>query len=88
MKTSVPDERPTRTVHGLHGTLELYVELSPEHAKRGEQLRGLRCELHLTLQKAAALLGLSIVDLSECERGVRDFSIEEASTLLRKGCGR
>lgn len=82
LTTSVPEERPRTTFQTTHGPALCYAPLSEEHRARGEVLRDRRCLLGLPLGAAARKLGISVVVLSECERGAREFDMAEAIKLL------
>lgn len=83
LATWVPDIRPRRIAHTLHGDVEIYAELSAEDMHNGRQFRHARSEIGMTLGLAAWLLGLTTVELSECERGIRRFVLEEALAMLK-----
>lgn len=81
--TEVPGMRPMRSFRDVHHRLTLvYATLSPEDEKRGADFREVRNACQLGLREAAARLGISAVELGECERGVRRFDLAEALALL------
>lgn len=84
LSTKVPEPRPTRWIDAVSGPVEVFAPLSLEDARRGDALRKLRMGMHLSLSEASRLLGIGIVEVSECERGVRTFELHEAEQLLTR----
>lgn len=84
MITKVPpeDERPRQLDVTFHGDYHTYAELSEEHRRNGGRIRDGRAGRGLSLRDGAQLLGISIVELAECERGVREIDYEEVLRRL------
>ncbi len=82
LNTWVPEDRPRRQAETLHGPVELYAPLGSEIEAQGKRLRDSRFCASLSLGDAARKLGLTVSELSECERGVRGFALADALKIL------
>lgn len=84
MSTKAPPEpeRKRRTVATFHGPVLVYEVLSERHRLMGQAMRIVRTHRKLSLREASEMLGIGVVDYSECERGVRELDYGEAFRRL------